>query len=115
MGNIDIEAHLAQELAADDPWRLEGNPFESRRYEAMLRLIRSRGRIDRALEVGCAAGAFTERLVPHCDDLHVIDIQPQAIDRARRRLGDGAKVTWAVASADADSASEPYDLIVVAE
>uniref|UniRef100_UPI001FC7DEFA nodulation S family protein n=2 Tax=Paraburkholderia TaxID=1822464 RepID=UPI001FC7DEFA len=67
---------LRRELDADDPWRLDSNPFEHERHRQMLRMALSQGSVTNALEVGCAGGAFTEKLAPHCQRLTVIDIVP---------------------------------------
>lgn len=111
---FDVATHLRTEFAAADPWKLASNPFEQRRYETMLDMIRARAPFHRALEVGCAAGVFTEQLIEHCDSVHVIDVMPQAIERVKQRLG--RRVTGEVASvADQFAPGQMFDLIVVAE
>ncbi|RAZ85598.1 SAM-dependent methyltransferase [Mesorhizobium hawassense] len=106
---------LHDELAADDPWRLDSNPFEQYRYRQMLRLALAQQPITNALEVGCAAGAFTEKLVPHCQQLTVIDVVPQALDRTRTRLNYPPNVSWIKSDVLEFMADELFDLIVVAE
>ncbi|WFU92251.1 SAM-dependent methyltransferase (plasmid) [Rhizobium sp. CC1099] len=106
---------LSRELAADDPWRLDGNPFERERHTQMLRLSLDQGSITNALEVGCAAGAFTERLAPSCQRLTVIDVVPRAIALARRRMKEPPHISWIVSDVQQFSADELFDLIVVAE
>ncbi|WP_105374895.1 nodulation methyltransferase NodS [Neorhizobium huautlense] len=106
---------LSRELAADDPWRLAGNPFERERHTQMLRLSLSRGPITNALEVGCAGGVFTERLAPSCQRLTVIDVVPRAIEMARRRMKEPPHIRWIVSDIQQFSTDEPFDLIVVAE
>ncbi|MBB5536454.1 nodulation methyltransferase NodS [Rhizobium giardinii] len=106
---------LSRELAADDPWRLAGNPFERERHTQMLRLSLGRGSITNALEVGCAAGVFTERLAPSCQRLTVIDVVPRAIELARRRMKEPPHIRWIVSDIQQFSTEEPFDLIVVAE
>ncbi|QQO23557.1 methyltransferase [Bradyrhizobium diazoefficiens] len=106
---------LERELVADDPWRLDANPFERKRYTQMLRMSLSRQNITSALEVGCAAGAFTEMLAPHCKRLTVVDVVPQAISRARRRTEKWSHIGWKVADLQHFSPPERFDLIVVAE
>ena len=76
---LDVAAHLASEISAPDPWRLQSNPFEHRRYAIMLDMIRARGHASQALEIGCAAGIFSELLAPLCTNLHIVDVMPQAI------------------------------------
>ncbi|MES0173857.1 nodulation methyltransferase NodS [Mesorhizobium sp. M0006] len=106
---------LDRELAADDPWRLDGNPFERKRHTQMLQLALAQGSITNALEVGCAAGAFTEKLVPYCQGLTVIDVVAQAIARARQRIKEPSRINWIVSDVQQFSTDELFDLIVVAE
>lgn len=114
--SLDVDAHLKEEIGHADPWRLNSNPFEQKRYESMLAMVRARGPFGRGLEVGCAAGAFTDQLAPLCERLHVIDVLPEAIDLASQRLIAHGNITWEVASVVDDFApGESFDLIVVAE
>jgi len=106
---------LHRELSAEDPWRLDGNAFEQERHSQMLRLSLSEGPISNALEVGCAGGAFTEKLAPHCKQLTVIDVVPQAIARTRERIKESSHISWIVADVQQFSTQQLFDLIVVAE
>ncbi|MHC2430332.1 2-polyprenyl-3-methyl-5-hydroxy-6-metoxy-1,4-benzoquinol methylase [Bradyrhizobium elkanii] len=106
---------LERELAVDDPWRLDSNSFEQERYAQMLRMSRCNGDVVHALEVGCAAGAFTEMLAPHCQRLTVVDVMPQAIERARQRTKRWSHITWITCDIQQFSTAEQFDLIVVAE
>ncbi|PCK77009.1 nodulation methyltransferase NodS [Rhizobium sophoriradicis] len=106
---------LDRELAAPDPWGLDANPFERERHTQMLRLALAQGSISNALEVGCAAGAFTVQLAPHCKRLTVIDVVPHAIERSRRRMRDSPHISWIVSDVQQFSPDERFDLIVVAE
>ncbi len=106
---------LELELAADDPWRLDGNPFERERHTQMLRLSLSQEGITNALEVGCAAGAFTEKLAPHAQRLTVVDLMPRAIGRACQRTKRWSHITWIASDILEFSSAESFDLIVVAE
>lgn len=106
---------LSRELATGDPWGLDANPFERERHTQMLRLSLAQGSITNALEVGCAAGAFTVQLAPHCQRLTVIDVVPQAIARARQRAKEPPHVCWIVSDVQQFSTDELFDLIVVAE
>ncbi|KRP84831.1 SAM-dependent methyltransferase [Bradyrhizobium pachyrhizi] len=106
---------LERELAVDDPWRLDSNSFEQERYAQMLRISRCNGDAAHALEVGCAAGAFTEMLAPHCQQLTVVDVMPQAIERARQRTKRWSHIRWRTCDIKQFSTAERFDLIVVAE
>ncbi len=114
--SLDIAAHLEAELAQADPWRLDANPFEARRFAAMLEQVQAGAPFGRGLEIGCAAGAFTAMIAPLCDGLDVIDLMPAALERAAERLGRPAHVSWRVADvADAGLEAGVYDLIVAGE
>ncbi|MDA9392002.1 SAM-dependent methyltransferase [Bradyrhizobium ottawaense] len=106
---------LERELAVDDPWRLDSSSFEQERYAQMLRMSRCGGDVAYALEVGCAAGAFTDRLAPLCERLTVVDVMPQAIERARLRTRKWSHITWVTCDIQRFSTTEQFDLIVVAE
>ncbi|RXH38186.1 nodulation methyltransferase NodS [Bradyrhizobium zhanjiangense] len=106
---------LERELAVDDPWRLYSSSFEQERYAQMLRMSRCNGDVAHALEVGCAAGAFTDMLAPLCERLTVVDVMPQAIERARRRTRKWSHITWVTCDIQRFSTTEQFDLIVVAE
>lgn len=113
---LDVKKHLQTEIAARDPWGLESNLFEHQRYAIMLNMIRTRGTFERGLEVGCAAGFFTGLLASYCRALHVVDVLPEAIERAARRTRDRQNITFEAASVtDEFAAGETFDLIVVAE
>ncbi|WP_439360576.1 nodulation methyltransferase NodS [Bradyrhizobium sp. DASA03007] len=106
---------LERELAVDDPWRLYSSAFERERYAQMLRMSRCNGDVAHALEVGCAAGAFTDMLAPLCERLTVVDVMPQAIERARLRTRKWSHITWVTCDIQRFSTTEQFDLIVVAE
>ncbi|WP_377828002.1 nodulation methyltransferase NodS [Bradyrhizobium lupini] len=106
---------LERELANDDPWRLDDNPFERMRHTQLLRLSLSSGAVSNGLEIGCAAGAFTEKLAPHCKRLTVIDVMPRAIGRAVQRTKRWSHINWAATDILQFSTAELFDLIVVAE
>ena len=72
-----------------DPWDLETHPFELAKYDAQLALLDAdRGpgmKYGRTLEIGCAAGTFTRRLAPRCDQVVAVEIAQPAIELARSR------------------------------
>ncbi|MCA1437360.1 methyltransferase domain-containing protein [Bradyrhizobium sp. BRP20] len=106
---------LERELAADDPWRLDSSAFEQERYAQMLRMSGCNGDVSCGLEVGCAAGAFTDMLAPLCERLTVVDVMPQPIERARLRTRKWSHITWVTCDIQRFSTTEQFDLIVVAE
>ena len=114
--SASMRDQLSRDLRDADPWVLEGNPYERRRYDVMLGTLADGRTYYRALEVGCATGVFTAALSMRCETLHVIDAMPEAIDRCRRRLGERRNVTYSVADVgDWGGCGETYDLIVAAE
>lgn len=113
---IDVREHLQTEITAPDPWQLSSNPFEHQRYALMLNMIAARGPFRRGLEVGCAGGFFTKFLLRHCKALHVVDLIPEALDRAAAHIGPHSRLTLEAASVgDAFAPGKTFDLIVVAE
>lgn len=97
-----------------DPWALETSPLDQDRYGRQISLLADR-RYGRALEIGCAAGVFTERLVDLADVVVGIDIAAAAVDSARRRLGDRADLR-AINVMDLEPHEDgPWDLVVIAE
>ena len=98
-----------------DPWELEGSELDQRRYARQLDLLRDR-RYLRALEIGCAGGAFTRQLAPLCEELLAVDVSEHAIERARAgHVGPG--VEYRVANVmELDLVHEgTWDLVVVTE
>jgi 2-polyprenyl-3-methyl-5-hydroxy-6-metoxy-1,4-benzoquinol methylase len=79
-------AYFSELWRSGDPWDLETSPFEQAKYDAQLALIDAGARrYGRALEIGCAAGAFTRRLAERCDSVVALDIAEPAIALARAR------------------------------
>lgn len=77
-------AYFAELWRGGDPWDLEASPFERAKYDAQLALLDAGGRrYGRALEIGCAAGAFSRRLAERCDSVVALDIAEPAIALAR--------------------------------
>ena len=101
-------------LAEHDPWRFETSPYERAKYEASLAALEGK-RFERALEVGCSIGVFTELLAPSCDELWAIDISPVALERARPRLLGVDHVHLEKRSMPEDMPPGPFDLIVCSE
>jgi SAM-dependent methyltransferase len=108
--------HLRRELSREDPFGFAENAFERRRLAALEDLIGFDQHYQSGLEIGCAAGATTEFLVPRCTQLRVVDVLPEAIVRCRARLGDPPHVAFAVSQiGNSRGWRESYDVIVVSE
>ena len=96
----------------DDPWGFTDRWYERRKRAVTLASL-PHERYARALEVGCSIGVLTEDLTGRVDDLLAVDISPTAMERARARLGDRARVERFDVR-DGFPAGE-YDLIVISE
>jgi SAM-dependent methyltransferase len=99
----------------EDPWGLEASPFEAERHRRQLELVSDR-RYERALEIGCGAGAFTAVLAPLADHLLALDVSPAAIERARaRRLPDVVELRVVDVVDEDEDLGAPWDLVVLSE
>ena len=110
-----IQRYLQHELTLLDPWTLEASPFDASRYETMLEFAGSDLWHNSVVEVGCAAGVFTERLAPLCRELLVVDSLPAAIERASSRLKGRPNITWRVADIANFKPPNAFDVIIVSE
>lgn len=112
-----VEARSSfDELWADgDPWALDGSPLDQERYTRQLAMLGGR-RYGRALEVGCGAGSFTERLVTIADSTVALDVAESALRRAEARLVGGPVTFHLLDVMDLDPADDgPWDLVVISE
>ena len=75
-----------------DPWGFDSRFYERRKYELTLAAL-PRQRYVRAVEPGCANGAFTEMLAERCDELVAFDFVEDAVARARCRVAAATHVT----------------------
>ena len=97
-----------------DPWSFASSQYERRKYEHTLRALGA-GPFERALEVGCSIGVFTEMLAGVTGDLVAIDVSERALARARRRLRGERGVRFARASFPEEMPAERFDLVVCSE
>jgi 2-polyprenyl-3-methyl-5-hydroxy-6-metoxy-1,4-benzoquinol methylase len=103
-----------------DPWDLEAHPFERAKYDVQLALLDAdRGpgkKYAKTLEIGCAAGAFTRRLAPRCEQVVALDIAQPAIAMARERT-TAPNVQYLLANAMEwkEGLAGDWDLVVCAE
>ncbi|EIZ79857.1 type 12 methyltransferase [Novosphingobium sp. Rr 2-17] len=97
-----------------DPWNLETSAYERDKY---LQSIRALGRrvYDRAFEVGCAKGVFTQMLVSHCRSLLSIDVSETALKAARQRNVAARQVAFDVMRFPGIAPSGTFDLVVLSE
>ncbi len=97
-----------------DPWEFETSPYEAAKFDASIGALGKR-RYARALEVGCANGVLTRRLVPHCDAIVAIDVSDTALARARKRNVDAAHVEYAKMVFPRETPDDSFDLIILSE
>jgi 2-polyprenyl-3-methyl-5-hydroxy-6-metoxy-1,4-benzoquinol methylase len=110
------ETELNHEFAPlEDPWSYASAPchvYRISREVEMLDAVRGDRRFEKAMEVGCAEGLFTEKLAPLCDSLLAADISSVALARARRRLQAYEQVQFAHWDLRVHPVQGIYDLIV---
>jgi trans-aconitate methyltransferase len=97
-----------------DPWSFTTSDYERRKYAHTLSSLGA-PRFDRALEIGCSIGVFTELLATVTGELAAIDVSERALARARRRLHDRRDVRFANASFPEQMPAGPWDLVVCSE
>lgn len=100
----------------EDPYLYRSSPYEMSRLDAMEKGLGARS-YTHALEVGCAEGAFTEKLARHAARVTALDISAVALARARARLTGLPHVEFI--ETDIRDWSPPsgqaYDLIVLGD
>ncbi len=99
---------------SEDPYGYFSHPHEIGKYDLMEKMLSDR-RYSRALEIGCAEGAFTSRLAALCDSVLAVDISSTAVARARQRLAKSKNVRFMRANVRELDVSPEWDLIVVSE
>ena len=95
-----------------DPWRLATRWYETRKRAVTLAALPEE-RYATGLEIGCSVGTLTEGLADRVDDLLAVDISRAAVEAARERVGDRARVE--VADVLEAFPAGPFDLIVLSE
>jgi predicted TPR repeat methyltransferase len=98
----------------DDPWSFETSEYEAGKYAHTLRALTGR-RFDRALEVGCSIGVFTEQLASVTDEILAVDVSSKAIDLARSRLAGHAGVEFAVGEFPAEPPPAEWSLVICSD
>jgi SAM-dependent methyltransferase len=99
----------------DDPWSLASSDYEAAKFRHTHDVLADR-RYESALEVGCAHGVLTQKLVSLCDRLLAIDISSRALAMARERVGDRRGVSLKqMAFPKAVPEEAPFDLVILSE
>jgi LmbE family N-acetylglucosaminyl deacetylase len=109
------DAYFTAKFARDaDPWGFDTRWYERRKRDLILGML-PRRRFARALEVGCATGALTERLADRAADVLGIDLADAALDRARERCAPLPQVAFARMRVPEEWPDARFDLVVVSE
>jgi SAM-dependent methyltransferase len=89
IGRTSLDARYFDDIFAedDDPWDLATSAYEAEKFARTHAAIADR-RYQAALEIGCAHGVLTEKILPCCDSLLAIDISSKALAKAHKRVGD---------------------------
>ena len=99
-----------------DPWGFETSPYERKKYELTLAVLKSGQRTyHNALEVGCSIGAFTAMLAPLCTHLLAVDVSERAVAAARERLAGAPQVRVERRRLPEETPEGPFDLVVASE
>lgn len=93
-----------------DPWATE-HPYNKKTFEDLLALIKLVPHAS-ILEIGCAQGAFTKRLLEISDDVTGIDVSESAINQAKQRA---PKAKFEVSTLEDFNPQKQYDVIIGAE
>ena len=99
---------------SDDPWLLRDRWYERRKRALTLAALPDE-RYRRAYEPGCANGEFTAELAARCDTLLAADLNPAAVDLARRRVADLRHVQVEQRAMPESWPDGTFDLIVISE
>ena len=99
---------------SDDPWLLRDRWYERRKRALTLAALPDE-RYRRAYEPGCANGELTAELAPRCETLLAADLNPAAVDLARRRVAHLQHVQVEQRAMPNDWPDSEFDLIVISE
>jgi SAM-dependent methyltransferase len=108
----DYFASLYQD--SDDPWLLRDRWYERRKRALTLAALPDE-HYGRIYEPGCANGELTSELAARCDTLLAADLNPAAVDLARRRVSYLQNVQVEQRAMPDDWPDGEFDLIVISE
>ena len=96
----------------EDPW-ISSSGSERERFSLTMSMLAAadRERFERAVEIGCAEGIFTELLAPYCVSLEALDYSELALARAEKRVAS-PHVAFRQWNLRRDPLTSHYDLIV---
>jgi len=99
---------------SDDPWLLRDRWYERRKRALTLAALPDE-HYRRAYEPGCANGELTAELAPRCATLLAADLNPAAVELARRRVAHLQHVQVEQRAMPNDWPDSEFDLIVISE
>ena len=97
----------------EDPFSYSTTPYEAARLAAMAEALGA-GALGPVLEVGCAEGHFTEKLVGRSSRVLALDISTVALGRARRRAAAAVFLEADLMAWEPGSAA-PFDAIILGD
>lgn len=100
--------------ANPDPWNFETSEYEHAKYARTLAAL-PQERYARALEVGCSIGVLSAMLAERAGQLLSVDVNEQALARARERNRERANVTFERRRLPDEAPDGPFDLMVFSE
>lgn len=100
--------------ADDDPWDYQTSAYEADRFDRTIAALGGR-HYGAALELGCAAGVLTQRLVPHCESLIAVDASAAALAIAQERVGHPEQVTLQHGNLPDDLPPGRFDLLILSD
>ena len=116
MSRLDREYFEDLYAQSADPWSFETSPYERKKYERTLSVLKGHQRsYRRALEIGCSIGIFTEMLALLCEELLAVDVSERAAATARERLDGSPHVCVERYRLPEETPEGPFDLIVASE
>lgn len=111
--NHDESAYWDDLYSKVDPFDYKGS-YEQIKYAHTLELL-PEGPIQRALEIGCSEGLFTEMLAPRVGRVLGLDISKGALSRARERCVRFANASFECADFSERFPPGVFDLIICSE
>ncbi len=122
MESLQLKIHYRHRKQQFDRMFARGDAFDTRgayeqfKYSECLALLNiPPARFRRVLEIGCAEGAFTERLAPHTDELVAMDLAEPAVARAREALRAFPHVHVRLENIATANFDAPFDLVIASD
>lgn len=97
-----------------DPWDIDTSAYERGKREAVLAAL-GEWRFDRLLEIGCAGGALTERLVELANSIVALDVSTKALELSSRRLSRFDCVEFVAAEVPSYWPEGEFDAVILSE